>query len=69
MCNALNPILNLVGDVRDYLDSLAQVVALPLLLNHIVIHLPCGDVVLLGKADVQEPLVVPKIQIYFSTII
>ena len=61
MGNPLNPVLDLICDMGDDLDSLAQVVSPPLLLNHAFIHLSCGDVVLFRQTHVEEPLVVSEV--------
>ena len=52
MGDSLNPVLDLIRDVWDYLDSLAQVVATPLLQNHALIHLSGGDVILSRQTHV-----------------
>lgn len=51
------------------LHSLAQVVSLPLLVDDRLVDLPSGEVVVSGKTDVQETLIIPQVQIYLPTII
>ena len=59
----MNPVLDGVGDVRDHLDCLAEVVTLPLPLNDVLVDLSCGDVVVLFEGDIEEALVVAQVQV------
>ena len=56
-------VLDLVGDVRDDLDRVAQVVTAALLGDHRRVDLAGGDVGLGGQVDVEEALVVADVQI------
>ena len=56
-------VLDLVGDVRDDLHGVAQVVPAPLLGDHRRIDLAGGDVGVRGEVHVEEALVVPDVQI------
>lgn len=51
------------------LHSLAQVVSPPLLVDHRLVDLSCGEVVVPSETDVQETLVVPQVQIHLPSII
>jgi len=66
--NPLNPILNGTSHVRDHLHSLAQVVTPALGTDHALVHLASGDVMVFRQLDIQEPLVVSKIQVCFASI-
>lgn len=68
MCHALDPILNLVRNVRDDLNGLAEVVPLALFGNDLAVDLAGGDVVVGSQFDGQEALVVAKVQVRFGTI-
>ena len=59
----LNTPLDLVGDVRDDLDGLAQVLPATLLVNDTLVDASGGDVVRLGRLNVEEALVVTQVQI------
>ena len=52
-----NALLNVVSDVRDYLNCSAQVIAPPLFLYHAGIYFPGCDGVLLAECLVNETLV------------
>ena len=56
-------VLDLVGDVRDHLHGVAQVVAPPLLGDHRGVDLAGGDVGLGRQVDVEEPLVVADVEV------
>ena len=56
-------VLDLVGDVRDHLDRVAEVVAAALLGDHRRVDLPGRDVGDLAQVGVQEPLVVTDVEV------
>ena len=60
--------LNLVGDVRDNLDRLAQVVAAALLVDDALVNASRGDVVGARGLDVGEALIVPQVQVRLMAI-
>lgn len=68
MSHALDPVLNLVGNVRDDLNGLAEVVSLALLGDDLAINLARGDVVVGRQFDGQEALVVAKVQVGLGAI-
>lgn len=51
------------------LHSFAQVVSPPLLVDHRLVDLSCGQVVVLGQADVQETLIVAQVQIHLPAVV
>ena len=55
--------LDLIGDVRDDLDGLAQVVAAALLVDHALIDATRRHVVGAGGLDVGEALIVAQVQV------
>ena len=67
--HALDPVLDGVGDVRDHLHRLAEVVAPPLLLDHVPVDLAGGQVVVLREGDVEEPLVVAEVQVGLAAVV
>src|SRR5690606_36305549 len=64
-----HPALDLVGDVRDDLHRVAQVVAATLTRDHGRIDLARRDVGGLVEVDVEEALVVPDVEIGLGTVI
>ena len=56
-------VLDLVGDVRDHLHGVAEVVATPLLGDHRGVDLAGGDVGLGRQVDVEEALVVADVEV------
>jgi hypothetical protein len=67
--NALNPILHGVGQVRNDLDRLAEVVAPALLFNHVRVDLAGRDVVVAREGDVEVALVVAEVEIGFAAVV
>ena len=61
--------LDLVGDVRDDLHGVAQVVAAPLLGDHAGVDLAGGDVRRARQPGVEEPLVVPHVQVGLGAVV
>ena len=61
--------LDLVGDVRDDLHGVAQVLAPPLLGDHARVDLAGGDVRLAVQPDVEEPLVVADVQVGLGAVV
>ena len=66
--HALNPVLDGIGDVRHDLDRLAQIVALALALDNVLVDLARGDVVRAREGDVQVALVVPEIEVHLAAV-
>lgn len=58
-CDSLDPILNGIGDVRNHLDSLAQVITPPFTFDDMLVHLSGGDAVFSSQGDVEISFVVP----------
>jgi hypothetical protein len=61
--------LDLVGDVRDDLHRLAEVVAAPLLLDHRLVDLAGGEVVALGHPGAREALVVAQVEVGLGAVV
>ena len=61
--------LDLVGDVRDDLNGVAQVVAAALLGDHAGVDLAGGDVGRPWQLGVEEPLVVPDVQVGLGAVV
>jgi len=55
--------------VRDDLDGLPEVVAVPLLVNDRSVHLPRRDVIVPRQAHVEEPLVVPEVEVDLRAVV
>jgi hypothetical protein len=66
---ALDEVLDLVGDVRDHLHRLAQVVAAALFFEHALVDLAGGEVVGLLHARGDEALVVAQVQVGFGAVV
>ena len=64
-----DPLLDLVGDVRDHLHGVAQVVAAALLGDHAGVDLAGGDVGDLAQVGVEEPLVVTDVEIGLRAVV
>mmetsp|Transcript_14765 Transcript_14765/g.28422 ORF Transcript_14765/g.28422 Transcript_14765/m.28422 type:complete len:226 (+) Transcript_14765:1155-1832(+) len=67
--DALDPVLDGVRDVRHHLHRLPQVIPAPLPLNHVLIDLASGDVVVLGQLHIQKALVIPQVQVHLATVV
>ena len=67
--NQMNPPLDFIGDMRDYLNCASQIVAPPLFGEHLVINLPGGHIADPVQTDIDEPLVMSQIQIGFCAVI
>ncbi len=61
--------LDLVGDVGDHLDGAAQVVAMALFGQHLVVDLAGGHVVGLAQILIYEALVVAQVQIGLGAVV
>ena len=66
---AAHIVLDLVGDVRDDLHGLAEVVAAALLLQHRGVDLAAGEVVGLAHARRDEALVVAQVQVGLGAVV
>ena len=64
-----HPLLDLVGDVRDHLHGLAQVVAAPLLRDHARVDRPGREVRTAVQVGVEEPLVVTEIEVGLGSVV
>ena len=64
-----DPRLDLVGDVRDDLHRVAQVLAAPLPGDHARVDLPGRDVGPAGEVDVEEALVVTDVQVGLGAVL
>ena len=67
--DARDPLLDLVGDVRDDLDRAAEVVAAALLRDHGLVDAAGGHVGELGQVLVDEPLVVPEVEVGLGAVV
>ncbi len=61
--------LDLVGDVRDDLHRVAEVLAAALARDHLRVDLAGGDVRGLGQVDVEEPLVVADVEVGLGAVV
>ena len=64
-----DPLLDLVGDVRDDLDRAAEVVAAALLGDHGLVDAAGRDVGELGQVLVDEPLVVAEVEVRLGAVV
>ena len=67
--DARDPLLDLVGDVRDDLDRAAEVVAAALLRDDGLVDAARRHVGQLGQVLVDEPLVVPEIEVRLGPVV
>ena len=61
--------LDLVGDVGDDLDGLAEVSALTLLVQHVPVHLAGGQVRVLVQVLVDEAFVMAEVEVGLSAVV
>ena len=61
--------LDLVGDVRDDLDGLAEVVAAAFLLDDRLVDLAGGEVAVAGERGVGEAFVVAEVEIGLGAVV
>ena len=64
-----DPLLDLVGDVRDDLDRAAEVVAAALLADHGLVDAAGRHVGELGQVLVDEPLVVAEVEVRLGAVV
>ena len=64
-----HPALDLIGDMRNDLDSLAQIGPLSLLVYDSAVYLACSDIVRTGCIDVEKSLVVPQVQVCLGPVL
>ena len=64
----LDPVLNRIGNVWDDLHRLAQVVALALALDDMLVDFAGRDVVIAGQGDVEITLVVAEVEVDFAAV-
>ena len=69
LAHAEHPGLDLVGDVRDDLDGVAEVLPAPLLGDDLAVDLSGRDVGPPVEVDVEEPLVVPDVQVGLGAVV
>ena len=62
-------VLDLVGDVRDHLHGVAEVLAATLAGDHVGVDLPGGDVGLAAEVAVEEPLVVADVEVGLGAVL
>ena len=67
--HARDPLLDLVGDVRDDLDRAAEVVAAALLGDDRLVDAAGRDVGALGQVLVDEPLVVAQVEVGLGAVV
>ena len=64
-----NAILDLVGHVRNHLHSFTQVIAAPLLEDHVFVDLAAGEIVVARKNAIGEALVMAEIEVGFRAVV
>ena len=67
--DSTDPLLDLVGDVRNHLHGVAEIVASALLVQNREIHRTGCDIRITVKVFIGEPLVVSKIEICLAAVI
>ena len=66
---SVNLVLYLVGDVGNYLNCAAEVIAASFLIKNCPVNLACGNVGIDGKIFINKSLVVAEVQICFGAVI
>ena len=66
---SLDPVLDLIGNMRNHLDGFTQIVAATLFLYHRLIDLSGGNGVVHRRPYAREALIMPQIQVGFHAII
>ena len=61
--------LDFVGDMRNHLHALAEILAGALLAQHGLVDLTSGDVRLLAEEDIEETLIVADVEIGFGAVL
>src|SRR5262249_58019128 len=64
-----DPRLDLVGDVGNDLDRVAEVIAAALLVEDALVDLPGGDVVRAAERQSGEPLVVAEVEVGLGAVV
>ena len=68
LSHTLDPVLDLIGDMRDNLDGFAEIVPLALLRDYVAVDFSRGDIVLSRELDRQKALIVAKVQVRLGTV-
>ena len=61
-------VLDFIGDMRDYLDCLTQIVATALLFDYRFINSAGGDIIGTGGVNIGEAFVVTEVEVGFMTV-
>ena len=69
LSDAIDEVLDLLRDVRDDLHRLAEVLAAPLLVEHVPVHLAGGEVGIAVEVLVDEALIVAEIQVSLTAVL
>ncbi len=69
LLNGIDSLFDLIGDMRDDLDGLAEVVAAPLLGEDALVNLAGGQVIGPAQSAGCEPFVVAEVEVGFGTIV
>ncbi len=64
-----NEVLDLISDVRNYLNRRTEIIAPAFLFDNVAINPPCRDVVLLIGGTPRETLIMTKIKVSFGAIV
>ena len=67
--HAVDEVLDLVGDVRDDLHRRAQILAPPLLVQHIPVDLAGGEIGETVEVFVDKAFIVPKVEVRFRAVL
>ena len=69
VADAVDAVLDFIGDVRDDLDSMAQIVAAPFFLQDRPVDLAGRDVGVLAEVNVDEAFIVTEVEVRFRAIV
>ena len=68
-CGMFDSVFDLVGDVRNNLNGRSKIIAVALFLNNRGVDLSGGQIVIPGKLDVKEPLIVSQIKVSLTAVL
>ena len=68
-CGMFDSVFDLVGDVRNNLNGRSKIIAVALFLNNRGVDLSSGQIVIPGKLDVKEPLIVSQIKVSLTSVL
>ena len=69
MCDIFDPFLNRIGYVGNHLNRFTEVISSAFGFDDFRVNFPCGEIVIFSEVNVEETLVVAKIQIDLAAVV